>query len=392
MSETPTGAVDEADLKQADDEDEVTTEDQIVERADDAKERHFPCHQCGADLEWKAGAESLTCPYCGHREELPQDEAAIREFAFNDYLADTSKERGLGTEARSLRCGGCGAHTELSPEITARECPFCGGSLVDDDAHDERIRPEAIVPFKVERDAARTAFRKWLRKRWFAPNGLADEADADRLAGIYRPWWTFDSHTMSHWSGQAGYYYYVTRTRTVNGKTQTYRQRKTRWVRRSGIYEQFFDDTLVPGFSGELTPDDYRLSEAETYRTEFIAGYVAERYAKDPQASWPDARADMEAAIRKACKSRLGGDTQRALHVDTAHSGITFKSILLPAWHSTYRYRDKTYRLVVNGQTGAVRAERPWSWIKLTAAGLVAAVIIGLIVFVVIQAQQSATL
>jgi DNA-directed RNA polymerase subunit RPC12/RpoP len=351
----------------SDEDEEVVVEELVIDRPDDdARERHFPCKQCGANLIWQTGAQSLTCPYCGQVEAMPQDEGAIAEYSFNDYLATESKEQGLGLDVRDVRCRGCGAQVELAGEVAVQDCPFCGSTVLDEEALEAGIRPEAVIPFQLDRDQARAAFLAWVRSRWFAPSRLKNEARAERFKGVYRPWWTFDSHTLSHWTGQAGHYYYVTRTRTRNGKTETYRKRKTRWVSRSGTYEQFFDDQLACGFSHDgLTAEGYRLDAARPYASEVLAGFIAERYERDPQEAWVEARAAIEHEIHAACKRRLGGDTQRMFRCHTAHRGITFKLMLLPAWHSTYRFGDKTYRAVVNGQTGAVTGERPWSWLKI---------------------------
>ena len=282
---------------------------------------------------------------------------------------------------RPVRCPGCAAEVDLSPEVAVQDCPFCGTMLEDSAAHTERIMPEAVVAFAVERDAARAAFRAWLKSRWFAPRRLATEATAEGFQGVYRSWWTFDSHTRSHWSGEAGTYYYVTRTRTVNGKTQTYRKRKVRWRHRSGVYEAFFDDELVPGFYDDygIDPTGYRISQARAYDRQVLAGFVCERYAIQPDAAWQTARQQIESSLRSTCRRLLGGDTQRNLLVHTAHQGITFKSLLLPVWHSTYRYRGKIYRIAVNGQTGQVSAQRPWSWVKITllAIAIAALIVVG---------------
>ncbi len=352
-------------------EEEVSHEEPVEDLAeDDGKDRQFPCHQCGAFLQWKPGAKALSCQYCGHTEELPQDERSIQEFAFNDYIVSKGKASGLGTESRTLQCQSCAAQVELAADEAAHVCPFCGSNAIDEAAHEERIAPEGIIPFAVEREAARTAFRNWLKKLWFAPNDLKKTAYADTFQGLYRPWWTFDSHTYSHWSGQAGYYYYVTKTRVVNGKTQTYRVRKTRWKYRSGTYEAFFDDTLTQGFHDDINAEEYGLHAVVPHDSKMIAGYLCERYTIDPQGAWPHARSDMESEIRTVCKGKLGGDTQRGLTVSTAHSGITFKSILLPAWHSAYRYKGKVFQIAVNGQNAKVTAQRPYSWIKITLAVL----------------------
>ncbi|MDA3963733.1 MAG: hypothetical protein PF961_23335 [Planctomycetota bacterium] len=363
------------DFEDGGDDPEVLEDAPEAEAAEaDGRQRRFPCHGCGADLEWKPGQQALTCPYCGHAEAFALDETAIREYAFNDYLSDTDKQRGLDIDARACHCPGCAAIIDMDRTVAVQDCPFCGTMVEDQTAHDDRIRPEAVVPFRIERERARVVFTAWLASRWFAPSAFKREARADRFMGVYRSWWTFDSRTFSRWSGEAGTYYYVTRTRTVNGKTQTYRQRKTRWRRRSGTVERFFDDVLTAGFTGGLQPSGYQIESAKPYDAAVLAGFVCERYELDPKAAWPPARREIESELRQVCSRRLGGDTQRFLSVDTAHSGITFKSLLLPVWHSTYRYKGKVYRIAINGQNGTVEAERPYSVLKITA--LVLAIII----------------
>ena len=71
------------------------------------------------------------------------------------------------------------------------------------------------------------------------------------------------------------------------------------------------------------------------------------------------------------------GDVQRVGQVDTEFSAETFKHILLPVWMAAYRYGGKSYRFLVNGQTGEVQGERPWSVWKIAFA-VALLVIVGL--------------
>ena len=82
----------------------------------------------------------------------------------------------------------------------------------------------------------------------------------------------------------------------------------------------------------------------------------------------------MEAQIRED----IGGDAQRIDQMTVRLDDVTFKPILLPIRVAAYKYRGQSYRFVVNGQTGRVQGERPWSWIKITLAVLAALVIIAL--------------
>ena len=83
----------------------------------------------------------------------------------------------------------------------------------------------------------------------------------------------------------------------------------------------------------------------------------------------------MDRVIERDVRFDIGGDRQRIHTVDTQVKDVTFKHILLPVWMAAYIYRGKTYRFVVNGRTGRVQGERPYSAMKITLA-----VIAGLIV------------
>jgi hypothetical protein len=93
------------------------------------------------------------------------------------------------------------------------------------------------------------------------------------------------------------------------------------------------------------------------------------------------ARARMAGVIQMDVRRDIGGDEQRVDAVETAHSNETFKHILLPIWIAAYKFNGKSYRFLVNGQTGEVQGERPWSVWKILLACLVVAAIIGTVVW-----------
>jgi hypothetical protein len=86
----------------------------------------------------------------------------------------------------------------------------------------------------------------------------------------------------------------------------------------------------------------------------------------DLKEGFEKAKARMDVTIRKTVCQDIGGNHQRILTLNTRYDNITFKHILLPVWISAFRYNDKTYRFMINGRTGEVQGERPWSWIKIT--------------------------
>lgn len=346
-----------------------------------ARERRFPCKACGADLVCPPGVGELACPYCGVREAIPRDARAIREYALSDLLPRKAVAKAPAAFL-ALACAACGARLDAAREAAARPCPYCGGTLVAGGDSAERIAPEAVLPFRIERAAAEQAARRWLRGLWFAPSDLKRAVTLERLVSLYAPYWTFDSHTLSSWEGEAGFHYWV---ETGSGQNRR-RERRTRWEWRNGTHEEFFDDLLVPGGDHD-DAGGYRLDGLQPYAAEYLAGHAADTYRRDPQAAWPLAKARIESAVRSACSRALGGDTQRGLSVATAHRGVACKLVLLPRWQAGYRYRGRPFRLVVNGQSGAVSGSRPYSALKITFAVIVTALVVAAVIVGIVLAN-----
>jgi hypothetical protein len=263
---------------------------------------------------------------------------------------------------------------EFSNETHALECPFCATPVVADTGESRHIKPKGVVPFELEERAAQKAMSDWLGKLWFAPNGLQAYArKGRRMEGIYVPFWTYDAESQSRYSGARGTTYYVSETVMVDGKRKTRQVAKIRWTPVSGRVRRFFDDVLVLAskslpkrYTDALEPWD--LSALAPYQPQFLAGFRAEAYAVDLEQGFHEARAHMDRVIERDVRFDIGGDRQRISDIDTNLSDVTFKYVLLPVWMAAYKYRGKTYRFVVNGQSGRVQGERPYSAWKIAAA------------------------
>ena len=355
--------------------------------------RSFPCRRCGAALAWSPGQAVLECAHCGHREAIPTTPEAIQEYDLETALLRLPRTEGWGTERRALCCGSCGAVTTFEPGQIAGQCAFCASHLVTEQASSANlIRPESLVPFKVDRAKALALFRAWIGGLWLRPSNLKQASQIAAMTGAYIPFWTFDALTSSHWTAEAGHYYYVTETyqdRDEKGHvvTRTRQVRHTRWEPASGSRRDAFDDELVCASRG-LQPDmvraicPYDLATLMPYEPGYLAGFVGEEYQVDLAAGWEAARARIQQKVDVACAGDVPGDTHRSLVVHTAFSGLTYKHILLPVWVSAYLYRSKTYRFLVNGDTGETSGEAPYSaWkifflvLAITIVGVVIAVV-----------------
>ena len=357
-----------------------------------AEQFHWPCAQCGADLRYAPGQTDLVCDHCGHAQKVttvarPARDGALVEHDLSRGLANELPGSAVA-EVRSTTCPNCGAVVEFAGATHASECPFCASPVAVDTGTRRQIKPQALIPFVLTEKEARDRLIKWLGSLWFAPSALLEFTRAGRaMTGVYAPFWSFDADTSSRYRGQRGEHYYETRsvTRRVNGKTETHQEKvqKTRWHSVSGKVARQFDDLLIMAstslpdrLGNELTPWD--LGSLAAYSPDYLAGFQAEGYTVDLRSGHDKGVAKMAAIIDQDVRRDIGGDDQRVDSVDTSYAQETFKHLLLPVWTAAYKYNGKSFRFLVNGQTGEVQGERPWSVWKIGFAVLVlVAVVLG---------------
>jgi predicted RNA-binding Zn-ribbon protein involved in translation (DUF1610 family) len=361
---------------------------EVLARGDETR---WPCDSCGADLRFAPGARELACDHCGHVQAIPDVPASQRGRALGELDLrrglDDDLPRGAVEEPKATPCPNCGAVIEFQGARHADECPFCATPVVVGTGTHRQIKPQAVAPFVLTEPQAREAMTKWLGRLWFAPNGLVEYARKGRaMTGVYTPYWTFDAATRSQYAGQRGDHYTVQETVVVNGKRETRSVTRTRWTAKRGWVSRAFDDVLVlasrslpQGYTQNLAP--WKLEALEPFRPDYLAGFTAEGYTVPLAEGHRTARGIMEAIIREDVRRDIGGDEQRIDRIGTDWSAETFKHILLPVWLAAYKFNGRTFRFVVNGQTGKVQGERPWSKVKIAIAVVLALILLGAVLW-----------
>ena len=363
---------------------------QQEERSPIQTEQHS-CSRCGAKLNFSPGTTALKCPYCGFEMQIAKSDAQVPELDYRSYLEKAIQEKDAH-DAQRVQCNKCGAQTTVPADTAADLCPFCGANMVFSEKVSRLIKPEALLPFKVSQKEAFANFRRWIQKLWFAPGDLKRYAETEnKLAGVYIPFWTYDSDTTTAYSGERGDYYYTTEsyTTTENGQTVTRNRqvRHTRWTPASGVVTNAFDDILILAsrslpakYAARLEPWD--LPNVVPYSDEYLSGFRAESYQISLPEGFEAAKGIMAPVINATIRRDIGGDEQQIHSAETRYSKITFKHILLPVWLSAYRFREKIFRILINARTGEVQGERPYSAWKIACAILAGLVIIGIIILI----------
>jgi hypothetical protein len=348
------------------------------------------CAACGAQATWNPGKQKLVCTFCGTEAPYRVDQATgqVEELDLVRALRELPDEqRGWQAAKRSVQCQSCKAVSVFDPERVGQNCAFCGSpALVDYQEIKAPIRPQSLLPFRVTESQVRENIRRWFGAQWLAPGALKRRALVDTVRGVYVPYWTFDAHVVCPWRAEAGHYYYTNETyRDANGRTQTRQVQHVRWTPAEGTVDHFFDDEPIPGSHGlhaDLVKgiEPFPTGELIAYDTAYLSGFVVEHYQVVLLEAAQRAEQSMNAQVQAMCARQVPGDTHRNLEIFPEYSGRTFKHVLLPVWLLRYDYGRKAYQVLVNGVTGVISGQAPWSAWKVFFLVLAALVVVGVII------------
>lgn len=314
------------------------------------------CASCGGQCAYDPEPEGLKCQSCDtvRSLEAPWDAKAQIEYGYDPEVP--AQEPQSRPEVMEHGCETCGGRVMFTGPALSEVCPYCEGNVV-------LAEPEygydtmALVPFKVTRATAEKLAKHWAAGRWAAPNHLARYVNDGRFAGLYAPFWTFDSEeAVQYWA----------KYRVRSGK-------KTRTRSTSGRMRIEFDDLLVPA-SPHVTPlirdgilHEFDPSRLRPYRAGYLAGFAAERHHQTVAEGLEANERDKALLIRNRIKRYINKSGVHDITYRTDTSGIHYRRILMPVWILHYDYAGKPKKIVVSGIDGRTFGERPLSLWKLTA-------------------------
>ena len=346
------------------------------------------CANCGADMVFDPKVGKLACPYCASQKTIATNVEEIVERDFQSFLRPESERlQPMAQDAMQVSCTSCGATVTFVPPETATSCDFCAEKIVaQPKVADPLVAPEGVLPFSVENKQAAASLKQWTGSRWFAPSALKTMAQHDKAQSIYIPYWTFDAYTATEYEGQRGEDYQDTEYyKDSQGKQRSRQVTKTNWYHTSGHVSRHFDDTPVPASKSVLPNYLERLNwdfgELASYDPGYLSGHKAQTYQVTLEEGFERFKQIAEVVIREDCRKDIGGDRQRVDSMDTNYSDVTFKHILVPVYAGAYKFNNKVYQVIVNGRTGEVQGERPYSWAKI---GCLIFAIIAVIVFFIL--------
>lgn len=345
---------------------------------------HFACVNCGGQLIFHPPTGGMQCPSCGNLQPInaSADKPSERDLlATLEALSKPGADAPLATPEKELVCPNCNGHIGFVGTLTATRCPFCATPVQRSDIQDapRRLPVDGVVPFGIDTKAAEEKVKDWIGGRWFAPNDFKKYSKAGSFSGVYLPFFTFDAQTYTEYTGERGDNYTVVVGSGQNQHTET----RIRWHHVRGAVDVPFDDVAV-GAESSLDPARLRDLEpwptqaAVAFRPEYLAGSLSRSYEKNLDACHGEAVARMNEDIQHAIRSDIGGDHQRIHSADTTWSKQTYRHLLLPIFLLVVMFQAKPYQVFVNGVSGEVHGQRPYSWIKITFAVIAALIVVGI--------------
>jgi ribosomal protein S27E len=330
-------------------------------------QKELQCPSCAGQCVYDPAQQALSCLSCGSAYSLERDDDADAAAEFPFDPGAPTPDAPVTIQAQVHRCETCGGTVTFSGPALSLRCAYCDGPVVLD-THDSGYAAMALIPFQVTQADAQSHALTWVRRRIGAPADLHDIVAEGRVAGIYVPFWTFDSHeAVNYWA----------RYKVRSGKRTV-----TRTAR--GALRMRFDDLLVPA-SHHVTPlirdgilHDFFPERLRPYRAGYLAGFRAEQHHQSVAQGLDANKSDKALLIRNRIRSHVGKSGVHDIRYDTDTTGIHYRRILLPVWILHYKYNGVAMKVVVCGMQGRTYGERPFSIWKLAGyAALISGIAVG---------------
>ena len=305
----------------------------------------------------------------------------------SDWQTDPGKQWQEGeTDGMNVyTCKSCGGEIVSDENTGATSCPYCGNPVILTERFRGALRPDMVIPFKLDKKAAKEAYYKHIKGRPLLPKVFRRENHIDEIKGIYVPFWLFDADVA------ADARYKATKVRTWSDSDYDYTETSYYSVDRSG--NMSFVSVPVDGSS--RMPDDlmesiepYKVADAVEFQTAYLSGYLADKYDVDAQQSTDRARERMKESAQDVLRDTVKGYASVIPeNTNVRISGGDAKYALYPVWILNTTWRGKKYIFAMNGQTGRMTGDLPVDngaytrWLLgLTAVFSIAAYLVALLI------------
>ena len=349
--------------------------------------KEYKCPNCGGAVQFDSSSQMMKCPYCDTEFEIEALEEYQKELAvptaenYDSWAADYRANEWQEGELDCLTtgsCPSCGAELMGDENTAAMVCPSCGNTQIVMRRLDGILKPDYVIPFKLDKNSAAEALRNFYNGKRLLPESFKEENHINEIQGVYLPFWLYDA------SAQAHVCYRATRTRMWSDANYNYTKTDHYSVIRDG--SMAFEKIPVDGSEkmddahmDSIEPFNY--DEKKEFQTAFLSGYLAEKYDMDADSC-------KDRASRRI-KNSLEGELTRTVtgytSVRTESSQVNIRSgrvnyAMFPVWVLNTKHKDTNHQFLMNGQTGLLAGSLPvdtgkaWKY-RLRFTGIIGAVL-----------------
>ncbi len=326
--------------------------------------QQYKCPCCDGAIEFNTDAQKMVCPYCGTEFEMETLLAYDKELNHTipecltwDIKAGGRWQEGETEGLRVYTCQSCGGEIVGDETLGATSCPFCGNPVVMMGQFSGALKPDYVIPFKFNKQAAKEALQKHYLGKRLLPKIFKNQNHIDEVKGIYVPFWLFDADVDAHIR------YKATRIRAWSDSKFDYTETSYFNVTRGGNigFEKVpvdgstkMDDTLMEA----IEPFDF--SEVVNFQTAYLAGFLADKYDVDSEESIDRANGRIRKSTEEAFASTVNGYTSvtPVFSNIALHNGVA-KYALYPVWILNTSWNGQKYTFAMNGQTGKLVGDLP---------------------------------
>ena len=331
---------------------------------------NYQCPACTGPLHFEGTSGKLECEYCGSSYEVAEIEKLYKEAedkakeayakaeATNDGWNNTGSSWGEDAEGlKTYSCPSCGAELICDETTAATSCPYCGNNTIVPGQFEDTIKPDLVIPFKLNKEAAIEGLKNHYKGKKLLPKSFVSSNRVEEISGVYVPFWLFDGEAY----GDATYKAEKVRRQRRGNDEDVYTEHYD--VHRAGStqFEKVPVDAsskMPSGHMDSIEPFDY--SDLKEFSTAYLPGYLADKYDIDIETSAPRA----EARFRNTMISDLKDTVSGYQSVTTTSENVNLKQgdvnyALFPVWMLSTRFNDQTYTFAMNGQTGKMVGDLP---------------------------------
>lgn len=358
-----------------------------------AQVTNYKCPSCTGPLHFVGTSGKLECDFCGSSYDVAEIEAlyadqneqatqaAAQAQEKESKAAAPNGDWQIGGDEwnaegmKAYNCPSCGAELICEESTAATSCPYCGNPTVVPGQFAGGLKPDYVIPFKLEKDDAVKALKKHYKGKKLLPKAFTAGNHIEEIKGVYVPFWLFDGEVDADIQFEA--------TRSHVHMEGDYQVTETDhfYVRRAGKvpFEKIPTDasTKMPdAHMDSIEPFDY--GELKPFTMAYLPGYLADKYDVSTQdsAERAETRAKNSAEAAMYQSAATGYETCVPVKRDIQlHRGAVHYA-LLPVWLLSTKWKDQNFLFAMNGQTGKMIGDLPismgrfWAWFGGIAGSL----------------------